>query len=144
MDDIVYTLYECEGESIIIRTLWNLSLSILKRKTSFLYMIFLFVDTLFPPVNKLFLSVTKFSIYFSPYISFSRLVSRPASCPSLEYHCTRHLIFNCLDSCSVGVLMFSYIVLTCCTEVCVLTARKPYCSFTQVIRVVMSIFGQSL
>ena len=40
--------------------------------------------------------------------------------------------------------MFLYIVLTCCTKVCVLTARKPYCSFTQVIRVVMSIFAQSL
>ena len=71
---IVYTLYECEGESIIIRTLWNLSLSISKRKTFFLYTIFLFANTLFPPVKKLFLSVTKFSIYFFPYISFSGLV----------------------------------------------------------------------
>ena len=42
------------------------------------------------------------------------------------------------------LLMFSYIVLTGCTEVCVLTARKLNCPFTQVIRVVMSIFGQSL
>ena len=51
--------------------LWNLSLSILKRKTSFLYMFSLFANTLCPPVNKLFLSVTKFSLYISPYISFS-------------------------------------------------------------------------
>ena len=39
----------------------------------------------------------------------------PTSCPWLtsclfwEYHCTRHLIFNCFDSCSLGVLMWSYI-----------------------------------
>ena len=39
---------------------------------------------------------------------------------------------------------YTYIVLTCCTKVCVLTDRIPYCSFTQVIRVVMSIFAQSL
>ena len=33
-------------------------------------MISLFADPLCPPVNKLFLSVTKFSIYFSPYMYF--------------------------------------------------------------------------
>ena len=59
-------------------------------------------------------------------------------------HCTRHLIVNYFDSCSIGVLMFSYIFLTCCTKVCVSIARKPYCSFTQVIRVVMNIFDRSL
>ena len=37
-------------------------------------MISLFSNTLCPPVNKLFLSVTKFSLYISSYISFSRLV----------------------------------------------------------------------
>ena len=37
-------------------------------------MISLFINTLCPPVNKLFLSVTKFSLYIPPYISFSRLV----------------------------------------------------------------------
>ena len=64
--------------------LWNLSLSILKRKTSFLYIIFLFANTLFPPVNKLFLSVTKFSIYFSPYISISGLVPMTYVLPLLR------------------------------------------------------------
>ena len=66
-------------------------------KTSFLYMISLFSHTLCPPINKLFLSVTKFSLYI---VSF--------------------------------------------TKVCILTTIKPHCSFTQVIRVDISIFAQSL
>ena len=45
-----------------------------KKKTSFLYIISLFANILCPPVNKLFLLVPKFSIYFSLYISFSGLV----------------------------------------------------------------------
>ena len=63
-----------------------------------------------------------------PHIFPSRgLCPWPTSCPSWEYHCTRHLIFNCFDSCSIGVLMFSYIY---------------FCSFTQVIRILMSILAQ--
>ena len=79
-------------------------------------MIFLIANTLFPPVNKLFLSVTKFSIYFSPYIFPSRgLCPWPTSCPSWEYHCARHLIFNCFDCFSIvsetsSVLSITYIL----------------------------------
>ena len=77
-------------------------------------MIFLFPNTLWPPVNKLFLSVTKFSLYIYPYISFSRLVPMTYVLPLLR-HCagfecrTRHQIFNCFDSCLLGVLICSYI-----------------------------------
>ena len=67
-------------------------------------------------LNKLFLPVRKFSLYTSPYISFSRLVPIIYTyCSFSEYHyagfkCrTRHLIFNCFDSCSLGVLMCSYV-----------------------------------
>ena len=39
-------------------------------------------------------------IYFAIYISFWGLVPITYVLPSWEYHCTRHLIFNCFDSCS--------------------------------------------
>ena len=41
-------------------------------------------NTLYPPVNKLFLSVTKFSLYISPYISFSKLVPMTYVLPFLR------------------------------------------------------------
>ena len=44
----------------------------------------LFANTLRPPVNKLFLSVTKFSLYISPYISFSGLVPMTYLLPVLR------------------------------------------------------------
>ena len=64
-------------------------------------------NTLYPPVNKLFLSVTKFSLYISPYISFSKLVPMTYVLPFLkvllrrlrmphEFVCKKHLIFNFL------------------------------------------------
>ena len=56
------------------------------------------------------------SVYIFPHIFTSRNLCRyPMSYCSWEYHyagfeCrTRHLIFNCFDSCSLGVLMFSYV-----------------------------------
>ena len=47
-------------------------------------MISSFANTLFPPVNKLFLSVTKFSLNISPYISFSGLVPMTYDLPLLR------------------------------------------------------------
>ena len=44
----------------------------------------LFANTLCPPVNQLFLSVTKFSMYFYPYISFSGLVPMTYVLPLLR------------------------------------------------------------
>ena len=41
-------------------------------------------NILHPPVNKLSLSVTKFSLYISPYISFSKLVSMTYVLPFLR------------------------------------------------------------
>ena len=76
----------------------------------------LVVNTLYPPVNKLFLSVTKFSLYISPCISFSKLVPMTYVLPFLrvllcrlrmphEFVRKKHLIFNCFDSCSIDVLI---------------------------------------
>ena len=73
-------------------------------------------NTFYPPVNKLFLSVTKFSLYISPYISFSKLVPMTFVLPSLrvllcrlrmpyEFVRKKHLIFNCFDSCSIDVFI---------------------------------------
>ena len=59
-------------------------LSISKSKTSFFYMISLFANTLCPPVDQLFLSVTKISISFSPYIFFSGLVPMTYVLPLLR------------------------------------------------------------
>ena len=71
-------------------------------------------------LNNLFLPVTKFSLYISPYISFSRLVPityvllllrlplRRLWMPH-EFLRRRHLIFNRFDSCLFGVLMCSYV-----------------------------------
>ena len=91
--------------------LWKLSLSILKRETLFLYMISLFAKTLSSTVNKLFLLVRKFSLYISPYI-YSHLGACAHDLrfapPKSSFR--RHLIFNCFDSCSIDVLMFSYVV----------------------------------
>ena len=64
-------------------------------------------NTLYPPVNKLFLSVTKFSLYISPYISLSKLVPMTYVLPFLrvllrrlripyEFVRKKHLIFNFL------------------------------------------------
>ena len=67
------------------------------------------------PIHFVHLSTSFFfqsqnSVYIFPHIFASRgLCPRPTSCPSWEYHWTRHLIFNCFDSCSLGVLMCSYI-----------------------------------
>ena len=58
------------------------------------------------PIHFIHLSTSFFfqsrnSIYIFPHIFPSRgLCPWPTSCPSWEYHCTRHLIFNCFDSCS--------------------------------------------
>ena len=76
----------------------------------------LFFNTLYPPVNKFFLSVTKFSLYISPYISFSKLVPMTYVLTFLrvllrrlrmphEFVRKKHLIFNCFDSCSIDVLI---------------------------------------
>ena len=52
------------------------------------------------------------SVYIFPHIFPSRgLYPWPTSCPSWKYYCTRHVIFNYFDSCSIGILMFLYIVL---------------------------------
>ena len=67
------------------------------------------------PIHFVHLSTSFFfqsqnSVYIFPHIFPSRgLCPWPTSCPSWEYHCTRHLIFNCFDSCSIGVLMWPYI-----------------------------------
>ena len=73
-------------------------------------------NTLYPPVNKVFLSVTKFSLYIPPYISFSKLVPMTYVLPSLrillhrlrmphEFVRKKHPIFNFFDSCSIDVLI---------------------------------------
>ena len=63
--------------------LWNWSLSIKKKKNTSLHDRLVF-NTLYPPVNKLFLSVTKFSLYISPYISFLKLVPMTYVLPFLR------------------------------------------------------------
>ena len=73
-------------------------------------------NTHYPPVNKLFLSVTKFSLYISLYISFTKLVPMSYVLPFLrillrrlwiphEFVRKKHLIFNWFDSCSIDVLI---------------------------------------
>ena len=112
----------------------------------------------FVHLSRSFFFQSQNSVYILPHIFPSRgLCPWPTSCPSWECHCTRHLNFNCSDSCSIGVLMYSYnrayvystsicdlllfliaewsqlsrdyfhpsstamtyIVLTCCTKVCI-------------------------
>ena len=57
------------------------------------------------PIHFVHLSTSFFvrsqnSVYIFPHIFPSRgLCPWPTSCPSWEYYCTRHLIFNCFDSC---------------------------------------------
>ena len=84
-------------------------------------------NTLYPPVNKHFLSVAKFSVYISPYISFSKLVPMTHVLPFLrvllrrlrmphEYVRRKNLIFNCFDLCSIDVLIYGsrfYFILSC-------------------------------
>ena len=73
-------------------------------------------NTLCPPVNKLFLSVTKFSLYISPYTSFLKLLPMTYVLPFLrvllcrlrmphEFVREKHLIFSCFDSCSIDVFI---------------------------------------
>ena len=93
--------------------LWNWSLSIWKKTSLHDRLVF---NTLYPPVTKVFLSVTKFSLYISPYKSFSMLVPMTYVLPFLRVLLRRlrmphetvrkkHLIFNCFDSCSIDVLI---------------------------------------
>ena len=103
------TLYMNERlyQQISAPCLWNWSLLILKKNTS-LHDRFVY-NTLYPPVNKLFLSVTKFGLYIFPYISFSKLLPMTYVLPFLrvllrrlrmphEFVRKKHLIFNCFDS----------------------------------------------
>ena len=93
--------------------LWNWSLSIKKKHISTWSPYFQYTLSTF---NKLFLLVTKFSLYISAYISFSKLVPMTYVLSFLrvllrrlrmphEFVRKKHLIFNCFDSCSIDVLI---------------------------------------
>ena len=110
------TLYMNAGvyQQLSAPCLWNWSLSIYEKNTS-LHDRLIF-NTLHPPVNKLFLPVTKCSLYISQYISFSKLVPMTYVLPFLRLLLRRlrmphkfvrkkYPIFNCFDSCSIDVLI---------------------------------------
>ena len=73
--------------------LWNLSLAI-KKKTHISAWSPCFQYTS-STSQQAFLSVTEFSLYISPYISFSSLCPWPTFCPSWEYYCAG---FECRTS----------------------------------------------
>ena len=121
MDAIVYTLYECEDESVIIRTLSMKFIVInVKKKNIISLRCILVCQSTFSTKAFSFSHKTQYIFFPIYFLLGAHDPPWPTSCLSWEYHWTRHLIFNCFDSCSIDVLMFSYIVLTCCGTVGVL------------------------
>ena len=105
------TLYEFEGESITIRTLSVEFIVINFNKKNIISL----HDLL---VCQYTLSTCQQTLSFNHKIQYINIFPRifpsrslcpwPTSCPSWEYHGTRHQIFNCFDSCSIVVLTYLY------------------------------------